>query len=699
MSKLASALFLSVFSWQTLFASEGMWIPIFLNKYNIEDMQKMGFKLSAEDIYSINNSSIKDAVVIFGGGCTGELISDEGLLITNHHCGYDQIQSHSSVEHDYLTNGFWAKSRKEELPNDGLSVKFVERIDDVTAKVLLGTENMSDSMAQASIEDRSKAIAKEASKDGKYYTLVKPLFYGNQYFLFVYKEYKDVRLVGAPPSALGKFGGDTDNWMWPRHTCDFSLFRIYANANNEPAEYSQENKAYKARYSLPISLKGVKENDFTMILGFPGSTQEYLPSQAVSILKDQSYPDKVAIRDVKLNILRKYMEQSPAVRIKYAAKYARVSNAWKKWQGEIVGLNELNALGYKQQFEKDFQAWAEKKHQDYADVLRNIAEIYSDASKVYKTYDYYREGIYGSTDVARLISTVSKELSTDWNVEELGKMTKSVFKDYFKDADKETFVALMGKCIADLGAGALPEGFVSKYTSDYLTEIYNKSLFIDVGKTGKLLAMSAEEAKKEFANDALAQMFAGLDDKYRGDVKPAYDIFMAKATAAQKQYMKGIMEYRKNEKIYPDANFTMRVSYGRINGSYPRDGLYYLPQTSVEGVLAKDNPDIYDYRVPEKLKELVRNKDYGKYDENGKLYTCFLASNHTTGGNSGSPVLNANGELVGVNFDRTWESTMSDIFYDAQRCRNIALDIRYALFIIDKFAGASYLIDEMTLKQ
>ncbi|MFV0484208.1 MAG: S46 family peptidase [Bacteroidales bacterium] len=698
MKKIIGLLLLSIFSWQNLFAAEGMWIPIFLNKYNIEDMQKMGFKLTAEDIYSINNSSIKDAVVIFGGGCTGELISDKGLLITNHHCGYGQIQSHSSVEHDYLTDGFWAKSRAEELPNEDLSVKFVERIDDVTDRVLNGTANMSDSLAQITIEDRSKAIAEEASKDGKYYTLVKPLFYGNQYFLFVYREYKDVRLVGAPPSALGKFGGDTDNWMWPRHTCDFSLFRIYADANNEPTEYSKDNKPYEPRYSLPISMQGVKKDDFTMIIGFPGTTQEYLPSQAVSILKNQSYPDKVAIRDVKLDILRKYMKQSPAVRIKYAAKYARVANAWKKWQGEITGLNELNAIGSKQAFESDFQEWADKNHKEYSDVLKGIANIYKDASKTYKQYDYYREGIYSSTDVAKLISTTSRELSKDWKSDKVEELANSTFKDYFKDADRETFVALISKCINDLDDSMLPSGFASKYTEEHLAEIYNKSLFTDADKAGNLTTMTAEDAKKEIEADALAQMFAELDKKYKDDVKPTYDKFKEEATAAQKQYMKGIMEFRKGDKIYPDANFTMRVSYGQVDGSYPRDGLYYLPQTTIDGVIAKDNPNIYDYRVPEDLKELVKNKDYGRYAENGKLYTCFLASNHTTGGNSGSPVLNANGELIGVNFDRTWESTMSDTFYDAERCRNIALDIRYALFIIDKFAGAGYLIDEMTLK-
>ncbi|MFV0345551.1 MAG: S46 family peptidase [Bacteroidales bacterium] len=698
MKKIIGPLLLSIFSWQCLFAAEGMWIPIFLNKYNIEDMQKMGFKLTAEDIYSINNSSIKDAVVIFGGGCTGELISDKGLLITNHHCGYGQIQSHSSVEHDYLTDGFWAKSRAEELANEGLSVKFVERIDDVTDKVLTGTENMSDSLAQKTIEDRSKAIAEEASKDGKYYTLVKPLFYGNQYFLFVYREYKDVRLVGAPPSALGKFGGDTDNWMWPRHTCDFSLFRIYADANNEPAKYSKDNKPYEPRYSLPISMKGIKEDDFTMIIGFPGTTQEYLPSQAVSILKDQSYPDRVAIRDVKLDILSKYMEQSPAVRIQYAAKYARVSNAWKKWQGEITGLNELNAIGSKKEFEKNFQAWADKNHKEYSDVLKDIAKVYDNASRAYKQYDYYREGIYSSTDVAKLINTTSQELSHNWESDKVEKLASSTFKDYFKAADRETFVALISKCIKDLDSQMLPSAFASKYTKEYLTEIYNKSLFTDADATHKLLTMTAEEARKKVEVDALAQMFKELNEKYNSEVRPTYNKFRQEATAAQKLYMKGIMEYRKDDKIYPDANSTMRISYGQVDGSYPRDGLYYLPQTTVDGVIAKDNPDIYDYRVPKKLKELVKNKDYGRYAENGKLYTCFLASNHTTGGNSGSPILNANGELIGVNFDRTWESTMSDTFYDAERCRNIALDIRYALFIIDKFAGAGYLIDEMTLK-
>ncbi|TKG90374.1 S46 family peptidase [Puteibacter caeruleilacunae] len=707
-------LIICILSGQAALANEGMWLPTLLKKYNIEEMQKMGFKLTAEDIYSVNQASLKDAIVLFGRGCTGELISDKGLLITNHHCGYRYIQQHSSVENDYLTNGFWAMSQQEELINPGLSVKFLKRMEDVTDRVITWKDTIPDRIEQEKIIDENiEAIEREAVENGKYVADVKPLFYGNQYFLYIYEEYKDVRLVGAPPSAIGKFGGDTDNWMWPRHTGDFSLFRIYTDKDGNPASYSPDNVPMKSKKFLPISLKGAQENDFTLVFGYPGSTQEYLPSIAVDQIINQNDPDKVAIRDLKLAILGASMKSDPAIRIQYASKYAGTSNSWKKWQGEIMGLKRLKAVERKKEFESDFTSWvnqSETRKKSYGDILESFKGLYEQLAPYSKANDYYSEIVYRGTDALQLVAKTNPVLRLfgsmdDKQIEKSQKaltvLSTSHFKDYHKPTDRKVFIALFNKYINDLPKEFVPVKLskLKKEKRDkYLLKIYDKSVFTDQQKYSDLVSTFNEKAKEIFQNDPLFKLYEMFVETRTLNVWPNYAHLTDSIKQVQKRYMKGIMEMSVNKQLFPDANLTLRVAYGKVEGFQPKDGVRYRHYTTLEGIMQKDNPEIYDYDVPDRLKEIYNNKDYGRYaDDNGQIRVCFSASNHTTGGNSGSPVINAEGQLIGVNFDRCWEGTMSDIMFDPDRCRNIVLDIRYALFIIDKFAGAGYLLDEMEI--
>lgn len=706
-------LVLLVFSLFQLSAKEGMWIPILLEKYNLAEMQEMGFKLSADDIYDVNHSSMKDAVVIFGGGCTGELISDEGLLITNHHCGYRQIQSHSTVEHDYLTNGFWAMSRDEELPNERLTVSFLEYMKDVTDSVLAGTENMDGEAADKKIKENTDRIIKEARNDGKFTASVKPLFYGNQYFLYVYKVYKDVRLVGAPPSAIGKFGGDTDNWMWPRHTGDFSLFRIYADKNNEPAEYSPDNVPFKPKKSFPVSMKGIQPGDFTMVFGNPGTTMQYWPHQAVDVTMNQRDPDRIMLRDKKLDIIGSDMESDPKIRIQYAAKYAGISNAWKKWQGEIKGLKRLDAINKKRDYEEEFKKWAQQNNtweNKYKPVFNAFDELYSDYATYIKAYDYYREIVMSGVEVfkgARTINSIMNNIENgqDERAESMrSAMLKGLpgfYKDFNQPTDEALFATLMPELINGLDASFLPAEVVETIRNldqeKLVKKVYQKSILTDRKKLEDLLENGSEKQLLKLRKDPLISMFNQLNFIYEKDIMPEVRKISKSIDDNMKVYMAGLMEMKKGQAFYPDANLTLRVAYGQVEGYEPKDGVKYKYYTTLTGIMEKDNPEIYDYDVPDRLKELYHAKDFGQYEVNGDVPVCFTASNHTTGGNSGSPVVNGNGELIGVNFDRCWEGTMSDIMFDPERCRNISLDIRYALFIIDKFAGAGYLLEEMEI--
>ena len=697
----------------TLQAKEGMWIPIFLEKYNFAEMQQMGFKLTAQDIYDVNKASMKDAVVIFGGGCTGELISGDGLLITNHHCGLGQVQRHSSVEHDYLTNGFWAMNKGEELPNPGLTVSFLEYMEDVTDKVLDGTSNLTDEEKERKIQNNILKIRKESEKEGKFSAQVKPLFYGNQYFLYVHKVYRDVRLVGAPPSAIGKFGGDTDNWVWPRHTGDFSLFRIYAGKDNEPAEYSPENVPFQPKKFFSVSIKGVKEGDFTMVFGNPGTTMQYIPSKEVAIIMNQRDPDRVKIRDKKLEIIGADMEKDAKVRIQYTSKYQGISNAWKKWQGEIKGLKRLDAVTKKQEFEKEFKEWAVSANlweSEYKTVFRNFDSIYTVYEKYIKAADYYSEIVNSGTDIFALAAQANLLLNAAENkqTEQLASLKKSmnrsipgIFKNYNKATDEKLFATLLPMLADGISEEFLPVGFRNKINAttenELIEKYYRKSMLCDTVFWKIMLEEKSDKLIQKLRKDPVFVLYNQLKIKNETEIAPVVAMANKAITENMKIYMAGIMQMKQNQPLYADANLTLRVSYGKVEGYQPVDGVYYKHFTTLKGIMEKDNPEIYDYDVPDRLKELYEKKDFGRYEENGSVPVCFVASNHTTGGNSGSPVVNGNGELIGINFDRVWEGTMSDIMFDPEVCRNISLDMRFVLFIVDKYAGAGYLLNEMKI--
>ena len=714
MKKLVLGLLLTLAVGRSAHADEGMWLPIFAEKYNLKAMQDKGFKLSAADIYNENQSSLKEAIVLFGRGCTGEIISNEGLLITNHHCGFGNIQAHSSVEHDYLKNGFWAYTAEQELPNPGLSVKILVKMQDVTAEMLNGiTSAMSEKERQALIKKNAKAITDAVKMDKGYSASVESMFYGNQYILFVYEEFKDIRLVGAPPSAIGKFGGDTDNWMWPRHTGDFSLFRIYAGKDNKPADYSPNNVPFKPRRSLKISLKGIKQDDFTMVYGFPGRTQEYLPASSIKIITETSNPNKIRLRTKRLDIQNEEMNRSQAVRIQYAAKNAGIANAWKKWQGELKGLVRLNAVAKKLQFEQEFTQWAKQNNRaEYADVLAKLDSNNAAQAPLTLVKDFQQEALM-AIEAARfaaafdslVVYSSAKKPNADLiarQVEKLKKGAESYFKDYYAPIDRRTFVAMMEEFDANVPQAFKP-AIVAQLKAKHkgfgalADKVYAQSVFTDKARFDKLMASYKAADVKVITSDPLYQLATAVATINKDAVDKPLAQLRTEQALLMRTYMKGQMEYQPAKTFYPDANSTLRVAYGKVDGYKPLDAVRYEPQSTIEGIIEKDNPNIYDYDVPAKLKELYATKDYGRYGTNGTMPVAFIASNHTTGGNSGSPVLNANGELIGVNFDRNWEGTMSDIMYDPSQCRNISLDIRYALFLIDKYAGAKRLIEEMDI--
>ena len=687
----------------------GMWIPSLLKGMNETEMKNLGMKISAEEIYSVNKSSIKDAVPQFDGGCTAEMISDKGLLLTNHHCGFAAIQNHSTIEHDYLRDGFWAYKMEDELPNKDMVVMFVIRIEDITTKVLQGvgglaTETEKQKKIQENISALSNSLPKETWQENK----IRTFYDGNQYLLFVTETFKDIRFVGAPPSSIGKFGSDTDNWVWPRHTGDFSLFRIYADKNNHPAIYSAENVPYIPKYYFPISIAGLKENDFSMVLGYPGRTQEYLPAVAVDQIVNTLNPAKIEVRDATLKVQERFMRKDQAIKIQYASKNASIANSWKKWIGETKGLKKSNAVREKQKFETAFQENVTKagKQIEYGNLLSDFEKNYSEIKDYALARDYFSEVVLRNSELLsvgyklyqleQILFTKGEQAFTD-RKNNLINGIGEFYKDYNVDVDRNVFEQLIVLYATKSPKQFLPESLNNIDASKLTSSIFENSKLTSLSTFQTLLDGDSKSVLEKINNDIGYQLVKSMASAYTKNVMPKYDELNLKNIASQRTYMKGILEMFPNKRIFPDANSTFRVTYGKIKGYKPNDAVYYEPFTYLDGVIEKYVPGDYEFDVPKKLIDLYSAKDYGKYGVNGKMPVCYIATNHTTGGNSGSPALDANGNLVGLNFDRVWEGTMSDIYYSPDICRNIMVDVRYVLFIIDKFAGAKNIINELKI--
>ena len=670
----------------------GMWIPSLLQGMNESEMQSLGSKLTAKDIYDVNNSSLKDAIGHFNGGCTSEVISPKGLILTNHHCGYSQIQSHSSLENDYLKDGFWAMSLEEELPNPGLFIEFIVRIEDVTTQVLNGvTEDMTEKEKQSAISKNSNALEAEVQKEAWQDTKIKSFYKGNQYFLFVTERFNDIRLVGAPPSSIGKFGSDTDNWVFPRHTGDFSMFRIYADKNNRPAEYSKDNVPYKPKHFLPISLDGIEEGDFTMVFGFPGTTDEYLPAVAIEHITKAYNPSNIAIREAALKVIDAKMKESDEVRIKYASKQARIANAWKKWIGENLGIEKSNAIEERRAFEATFKKALKEKGLEtkYGNILPEFDVLYENFADINIKRRSFIEVFLVTNELMNMtFRTYQFEQAIKNNPDIFDKAKASIegtitgiHKNYDVNVDKGVFESVM-----------------PFYTNNVDVSIYNNTAFTILDTALKLFEGTPEEVIEKLNNDPAYAYAKPMIDEFYNTINPEFEAKNEPITALQTEYMTALMKALPNERYFPDANGTLRVTYGQVRGYSPRDAVYYSPVSYLDGVIEKYIPGDYEFDVPQKLIDLYEAKDYGPYaDANGKVPVCFLGTNHTTGGNSGSPTIDAHGNLIGLNFDRVWEGTMSDMYYDPEICRNIMVDLRYVLFIVDKYAGAKHLIDEMEL--
>ena len=688
----------------------GMWIPSLLKGTNEKEMKALGMKISVDDIYSVNNSSLKDAVPHFDGGCTAEMISPKGLLLTNHHCGYDNIQSHSTVENDYLTNGFWAYKMEDELPNKDLTVTFIIKIEDVTNKIFEGILNLpSESDKQKKIQQNIAALNKNYTREAWQETMIRAFYDGNQYLLFVTETFKDVRLVGAPPSSIGKFGSDTDNWVWPRHTGDFSLFRVYADKNNRPADYSKDNVPYTPKHFFPVSAKGIQENDFTMVMGYPGRTQEYLPSFAVEQIVNDLNPAKIEIRDAALKVQDGFMRKDNTIKIQYASKYAGVANYWKKWIGETKGLKKSNAVAIKQNFEKKFQERVNKagKQAEYGTILTDFEKNYKDIKEYAIARDYFTEVVLRNSEILsfgyrlyqleQVYNTKGAQAFNDRKSNLIASF-EGLYKDYSAQVDEKVFEQLIHLYATKSPKQFLPESLNTINASTLTKNVFGSSKLTGFDSLKELLNGDAKSVLERLNLDPAYQLVKSIADSYQKNVAPKFDEINLKNIALQRTYMKGIIEFFPNNRIFPDANSTLRVTYGKVKGYKPSDAVIYEPVSYLEGVIEKYIPGDYEFDVPKILIDLYNAKDYGSYaDKNGKMPLSFISTNHTTGGNSGSPALDAKGNLIGLNFDRVWEGTMSDIYYSPEICRNIMVDTRYILFIIDKFAGAKNLIDEMTI--
>lgn len=691
-----------------------MWLPMLIERLNYVDMEKMGLHLTADEIYSVNHSSLKDAIIIFGGGCTGEIVSPEGLIFTNHHCGYGSIQSHSTIQHDYLTDGFWAMSKKEELPNERLTVKFLVRMEDVTARVLSElNNNMTEEERANKIRETGKKITDEAIAGTNYDGYVRGFFASNEFYLFIYETYRDVRLVGAPPSSIGKFGADTDNWMWPRHTGDFSIFRVYTGPDGKPAEYSENNIPLKSKYYLPISIGGVEKDDFTMVMGYPGSTQRYLSSWGVDLAVNVSNPAIVSIRDVKLKIMMEYMNNDPEVRIQYSSKYARISNYWKYFIGQTKMLKRLDVADTKREEEQAFKNWVDAgalRKAKYGEALPLLEEAVKEKQTYNLSEIYYNEAISRGSEIlgfARRFSKLQMALeekpvnkeTVDAEVSKLKEYAAGYFKDYYKPIDLKMLGAMLDMYYDNVPKDQQPpiiNEIYEKYKGDfsaYADKLFEKSVFASPGKVDALLAKPRAKTIKEDMATKLIQAFMDL----RPALEPIQKLAAEKASKGERLYIAGLREMSPDKTFYPDANSTMRLSYGQVLDYYPADAVHYDFTTHLKGVMEKEDPDNWEFVVPEKLKKLYKAKDFGPYGENGDMVVCFITNNDITGGNSGSPVLNGYGELIGLAFDGNWEAMSGDIAFEPDLQRTICVDVRYVLFIIDKYAGATNLINELTI--
>src|SRR6056297_940927 len=715
MKKLTSLLigFLIMIS-TSIHADEGMWLLTMLNKMNMDRMHEMGLKLSAEDIYSVNQSSVKDAVVNFGGFCTGEIVSDKGLIFTNHHCGYGAIQEHSTTEHNYLKDGFWAKDFEEEIPIEGLYVSFLERIEDVSDQINSQlNDEMSEQERAAKIRKLSSKIEEETTKDNNLKARVKSFYAGNEFYLMVYEKFTDVRLVGAPPESIGKFGHDTDNWMWPRHTGDFSIFRVYADKDGNPAEYSEDNVPLKPDHHFPISLKGVEDGDFSMILGYPGGTDRYMTSWGVKEAMKITNPIRIQVRDKKQEIMTEAMNSSEELRIMYSSKYSRSSNYYKYSIGQNEGLRKLDVVEEKQKIEKKYRGWVSQKEarqEKYGGILDTIKSAYQDRADSYRDYMYMIETMFQGPEIIRFSSrffglyrtlkmTPDSTEAIEGEIENLKERLDDFYKDYHKPTDKEIFSALFKIYKNEVNnesqtkvIRAIEKNFngdVGAYT-DFL---YSNSMF---PSKSKLMEFLNDPKVEILENDPGFQLLKSVQTAIR-NMGQQYRSYAQKLDKGKRIYLDGLMKMQQDRKFYPDANFTMRLTYGKVDDYYPRDAVHYDYYTTLKGVMEKEDPDEMEFVVSDKLKELYRKKDYGRYGQNGEMRVCFISNNDITGGNSGSPVLNGNGELIGIAFDGNWEAMSGDIKFEPDLQRTISVDVRYVLFVIDKYANADRLIEEMDI--
>ena len=694
-------------------ADEGMWLPFLIDDNLYETMQEMGLKLTPEQIFSFTESSIKDAIVSFGGFCTGEIISDQGLLLTNHHCGYGRIQSHSTPENDYLTDGFWAMTREEELPNPGLFVSFLVSVEDVTEQVMAElNEEMNRQEREAAVRRVSNRLVNEATEDTHYQANVRSMFAGNEFFLFVYERFNDVRMVGVPPSSIGKFGGDTDNWMWPRHTGDFALFRVYTAPDGTPADYAPENIPLVPRHHLPVSIRGVEQDDFAMVLGYSGSTDRYLTSFGIEFRLEHEFPVRIDIRRQKLDIIEEAMAASDEIRIKYASKQSGISNYWKNFIGMSNALKRLNVADTKREIEEEFIAWVdedETRQEQYGKVMEMFESVYKGFEQFHSHNFIYFEAILTGPDVirvalsyrtlARLLSENAGQQEIQNEINRLRDALERTYRNYDQDVDRQLWAAMMETYYTLVPSHLQPEIFNEisrRFRGDFnrfAEQVYRGSIFANETSLESFLS---KPSQRTLQRDWVFRVANEIFDNHTA-IMQQMAVYNDMLADANRLFIRGLREMNPDKPFYPDANSTMRFTYGTVGGYFPADAVYFDFATTYKGVMEKEDPNHHEFIVPEELTELFRKKDFGEYGNDDNLIVNFISNNDITGGNSGSPVLDGEGNLIGLAFDGNWEAMSGDILFEHEMQRCINVDARYILFIIDKFAGASHLIDEMTI--